>query len=248
MFLPVEKKSYICPEGRAWCHFIVIEEGSSPWEHECVFKVWLQYTCFSQTTEICVQFCWFGLTAVQRQCYIWWEQWTIIVTITTEDNYSMHITVRPCVLLMLWSSEDASLFSCVEKRIQLIHTTRIVSTRGIAIALVKCWKIKVLSLRIVFPWISFMPCKHCKATGSCLYLPSVKNKAAENTNWPQRATFVLNWFHRYAQLQLYGSLVDLVLTALLSLATSNKHLAGLENLCYASQKSFHTLKLFKVNL
>lgn len=108
--------------------------------------------------------------------------------------------------------------------------------------------LEVLSLRIVFPWISFMPCKDCKATGSCLYLPSVKNKAAENTNWPQRATFVLNWFHRYAQLQLYGSLVDLVLTALLSLATSNKHLAGLKNLCYASQKSFHTLKLFKVNL
>lgn len=152
----------------------------------------------------------------------------------------------PAYVVILWRCIFS--FSCVEKRIYLIHTARIISARGIAVLLVKCSKIKVLSLTIVFPWVSLTPCKDCKATGSCLYLPSVKNKAAENTNWPHRATFVLNWFRRYAQLQLYGSLVDLVLTALLSLATSNKHLPGLKNLCYASQKSFHTLKLFKANL
>lgn len=56
----------------------------------------------------------------------------------------------------------------------------------------------------------------------------------------------LHWFPKYAMLQLHDFLSDLVLTGLLFLAASNKHLLELKKLCYASQRSIHALKQFKV--
>lgn len=48
--------------------------------------------------------------------------------------------------------------------------------------------------------------------------------------------FTHNWFPRYAVLQLYGLLVDLVWTGLLSLAALNKHLLEVKKVVYASHK------------
>lgn len=84
--------------------------------------------------------------------------------------------------------------------------------------------------------VPFGPRGRCKATGPVFICHLLEIRRNENTNLTHGDVFTHNWFPRYAALQLYGLLVDLVWTGLLSLAALNKHLLEVKKVGYASRK------------
>lgn len=99
-----------------------------------------------------------------------------------------------------------------------------------------CGKMLEITTFLCSRWVPFRPCGRCKATGSVFICHLLEIRQNENTNLTHGDVFTHNWFPRYAALQLYGLLVDLVWTGLLSLAALNKHLLEVKKVSYASRK------------
>lgn len=128
-------------------------------------------------------------------------------------------------------------YVCDGKKNKLSHTSRIV--RSVTIPVVECWKLQHFCAAAEFLLGHADAAKQQVPVFICHLLEIRRN---ENTNLTHGDVFTHNWFPRYAALQLYGLLVDLVWTGLLSLAALNKHLLEVKEVGYVSRKINFTLQ------
>lgn len=122
-------------------------------------------------------------------------------------------------------------YVCDGEKNKLLHASRI--GRSVTIPVVKCWKLQHFYVAAEFLSGRADAAKQQVPIFICHLLEIRRN---ENTNLTHGDVFTHNWFPRYAVLQLYGLLVDLVWTGLLSLAALNRHLLEVKKVGYASRK------------